>query len=82
MATDTDHIKNGRRCVFQKLVDTHPGSERLKTYGVTPSRFKSSDYEDFCFSAASASGLAMKWPGRKFILRQPGREPRSNHFLS
>jgi bidirectional [NiFe] hydrogenase diaphorase subunit len=50
VATDTDRIKNGRRCVFQKWVDAHPGSERLKTYGVTPSRFKSSDYEDFVYS--------------------------------
>ena len=36
VATDTERIKNGRRWVLQKLVDEHPGSERLlalaKTY--------------------------------------------------
>jgi len=52
VATDSDRIKNVRRWVLQMLVDEHPGSERLqglaKTYGVTPSRFKSSNYEDFC----------------------------------
>jgi hypothetical protein len=59
-ATDTKHIENELQWVLQKLVDAHLGSERLKTYGVTPSRFKSSNSEDFCILCASASGLAMK----------------------
>jgi NADH dehydrogenase/NADH:ubiquinone oxidoreductase subunit G len=52
VSTDSDRIKNVRRWVIQMLVDDHPGSEKLqalaKTYGVTTSRFKSSNYEDYC----------------------------------
>jgi bidirectional [NiFe] hydrogenase diaphorase subunit len=50
--TDSDRIKNVRRWVIQMLLDDHPGSEKLqalaKTYGVTSSRFKSSNFEDYC----------------------------------
>jgi bidirectional [NiFe] hydrogenase diaphorase subunit len=52
VTTDSDRIKNVRRWVLQMLLDDHPGSERLqtlaRTYGVSPSRFKSSNYEDYC----------------------------------
>jgi bidirectional [NiFe] hydrogenase diaphorase subunit len=52
VTTDSDRIKNVRRWVLQMLLDDHPGSERLqtlaKTYGLSPSRFKSSNYEDYC----------------------------------
>jgi bidirectional [NiFe] hydrogenase diaphorase subunit len=51
VATDTDYVQHIRRRVLQKLVDQHPGSERLlalaKTYGVTPLKFKSRDNEGF-----------------------------------
>ncbi|MHB9075291.1 MAG: 2Fe-2S iron-sulfur cluster-binding protein [Desulfobaccales bacterium] len=50
--TDSERIKNVRRWILQMLVDEHPGSEKLqalaRTYGVTPSRFKSGNYEDYC----------------------------------
>jgi polyferredoxin len=69
-----------------KLVDEHPGSERLlalaKTYGVTPSRFKSSDYEDFCILYGLCVRACDEVAGPMFILRQPGREQKSNQFLS
>jgi bidirectional [NiFe] hydrogenase diaphorase subunit len=52
VTTDSDRIKNVRRWVLQMLLDDHPGSERLqalaRTYGVSPSRFNSSNYEDYC----------------------------------